>query len=128
MEMMVNHALTGKMDGYDLGSYDPNFNRSCVALNLFSRGGVVGEIYGLDEISKKKSLVGFDKFYDVGDYIEKSGTLKQLHFKFLFIEDNVQEIKSSIEEIQDTIKVLDDKGDDMLLAPFDINRIDKTLG
>jgi len=64
-----------------------------------------------------------DQTYDVGDCIEKSGTLRQFLFKFYLIEDNIRALQDSIQEIQNTVKVLDDKGDDMLLPPFDTRRL-----
>ena len=127
MEMLVNFALTGKMEGYDLGLDNPELKKLCCILHLESKGGVVGKVIGLEEIMKKKSLVGMDKMYDVGDYIEKSGTLRQDLCKFYLMEDNQEELKNSIKEIQDTVRVLDDKGNDMLLPPFNTNRIDSEL-
>ena len=128
MEMLVNYALIGKMGGYDLGLDNPKFNKCCCNLNLISKGGIVGKILGLEDISKKKNLIAIDKIYDVGDYIEKSGTLRQIHLRFYLIEETPLELKNSVKEIQDTVKVLDDKGQDMLLPPFDVNRINMTLG
>jgi hypothetical protein len=88
-----------------------------------SKGGLVGKILGLEDILKKKNLIAVEKRYDVGDYIEKSGTAHQTHLQFLLVEDTIQDLKSSIRDIQDTVKVMDDKGNDMLIAPFDIDRI-----
>jgi biotin carboxylase len=123
MEMLVNHALTGKMEGYELGLDNPKFNKYCCSLRLISQGGVVGKIIGLEKIGKKNSLIAVDKMYNVGDYIKKSGTLGQVHLRFLLLEDNLQKLRDSVQEIQDTVKVLDDQGNDMLLPPFDIDRI-----
>ncbi len=123
MEALVNYALTGKMNGCDLSLDNPRFNKYCCYLPLVSRGGLVGKIIGMENIRNKKSLIDVDKVYDLGDYIEKSGTLSQIHFKFLLIEDTIQELKNSIHEIQDTVKVFDDKGNDMLLPAFDTDRI-----
>jgi conjugal transfer/entry exclusion protein len=41
----------------------------------------------------------------------------------LLIEDTLQQLKNSIKEIQNTVKVLDDQGNNMLLPPFDIERL-----
>ena len=75
--------LTGKMEGYDLSLDNPKFNKCCCSLDLVSKGGMVGKIIGLEEIRKKKNLIAVDKMYDVGDYIEKSGTLRQIASKVL---------------------------------------------
>jgi len=123
MEMLVNYALTGNMDGYDLSLINPKFNKYCCCLPLLSKGGIVGKISGLEDIRNKKSLIDMDKVYKVGDFIEKSGTLKQIILRFFLVEDTPQEINNSIRQIQDTVKILDDKGNDMLFPPFDTNRI-----
>jgi biotin carboxylase len=123
MEMLVNHALTGKMEGYDLSLDNPKLNKCGCYLPLLSRGGVVGKVIGIEKISKKKSLIAVDNLYDIGDYIEKSGTLRQIHLQFFLVEDTIQEVKDSILEIQDTVKVLDDQGQDMLLPPFNPERL-----
>jgi biotin carboxylase len=127
MEMLVNYALTGKMEGYDLSLDNPELRKLCCILHLVSKGGVVGKIIGLDDIMTKRSLITMDALHDVGDYIEKSGTLRQDLFKFYLIEDTIQDLKISIREIQDTVKVLDDKGQDMLMPPFDTDRITNQL-
>jgi biotin carboxylase len=127
MEMLVNYALTGEMDGYDLRLINPKFNRYCCCLPLLSKGGIVGKISGLEEIRNKHSLIDMDNVYEVGDCIEKSGTLKQIILRFFLVEDTPQEINNSIRQIQDTVKVLDDQGNDMLLPPFNINRIQVPL-
>ena len=123
MEMLVDYALTGKTEGHNLNLDNPKFNKRCCGLFLVSKGGVVGQINGLEKLKKKKNILSIDRMYDIGDYIEKSGTLRQVLFKILLIEDTIKELKSSIKQIQDTVKVLDDKGNDMLLPPFDVDRI-----
>jgi biotin carboxylase len=123
MEMMVNYALTGKMDDYDWCLDNPEFPKYCCALPLVSRGGLVGKIVGLDEIKNLKSLIFVLNGYNVGDYIEKSGTLKQIHIRIYLKENSLPELGNSIKKIQDTVRVFDDKGNNMLLPAFDTSRI-----
>jgi hypothetical protein len=89
---------------------NPKYNKCCCIFPLVSKGGRVGRVIGLEEITNKKSLIALDRLYDIGDYIEKSGTLRQVYLQFLLIENTLQEVKNSIKEIQATVKVLDDKG------------------
>ncbi len=128
MEMLVNYALTGEMGGYDLSLDNPKYNKFCCVLEFVSKGGIVGKIIGLEEIGSKQSLIAVEKMYNIGDYIEKSGTLKQTLMKFFLFEDTLKALKNSIIQIQDTVKVLDDMGKNMLLPPFDINKINLKLG
>jgi len=124
MEMLVNYALTGEMGDYGVGLINPRFDKYCCCLLLPSKGGLVGSISGLDEVIHMKNLIAFDKNYDVGDYVEESSTLRQVHLRFLLIDNTIQELKNSICQIQDTVKVLDDKGNNMLLHPLDTNRVE----
>jgi len=121
--MLVDYALTGTTAGYNLILDGPKFHKYGYVLILVSRGGPVGKIIGLEDIRNKKNLIAVEQTYDVGDYIEQSGTLGQVHFTFFLIEDSLSEVRNSIKEIQATVKVLDDKGNDMLLPAFDTNRI-----
>jgi biotin carboxylase len=123
MEMLVDYALTGKMEGYDLSLDNHKFNGYGCNLELMSKGGRVGKILGLEDILKKKTLIAVEKRYNVGDYIDNSGTARQTHLQFLLVEESVQGLKDSIRQIQDTVKVLDDKGNNMLSALFNTDRI-----
>jgi len=123
MEMLVNYALLGKMDGYELIFDNPNYDKWGCCLDLLSKGGIVGKIIGLEDIRNNKNLIAVDQIYSIGDYIEKSGNLRQVYLRILIIENTIQELKNSIKEIQKTVRVLDDKGNDMLLPPFDTDRI-----
>jgi len=123
MEMLINHALTGKMEDYDLSLDNPKTNKYFCDLLLASKGGIVGQIIGLEKINCKESLIAVDKSYSIGDYIQKSGTLGQTLLHFLLVENTIQEVKNSIKEIQDTVRVLDDKGNNMLFPPFNTDRI-----
>ena len=81
------------------------------------------KIIGLDDVMMRKNVIAVIKTYNIGDYIENSGTSGQIILRIMIMEENMRELKNSIKEIQDTVKVLDDKGNDMLLPPFDTQRI-----
>jgi len=123
MEMLVDYSLSGKMGSYDLRLDNPRFNKYGCNLELMSQGGLVSEILGLENILENKNIVAVEKRYHVGDYIQRSVTADQGHLQFLLITETIKELKNSIKEIQKTVKVLDNKGNDMLLPPFDIERI-----
>uniref|UniRef100_UPI0028EFABAE hypothetical protein n=1 Tax=uncultured Clostridium sp. TaxID=59620 RepID=UPI0028EFABAE len=123
MEMMVNYALTGKMDGYDLSMDNPVFNKYCCTLNLVSEGGIIGEVVGLDNILKNKNIIHVEKRYNVGDKIEKTGTLRHVIMRIHIIEDNIEKLINSIKQIQNNIKVYDENGFPMLLPLFDTDKL-----
>jgi hypothetical protein len=118
MEMLVNYALTGKMEGYDLSLDNPNFNTHCCSIDLISKGGKVGKIIGLEDVLKRQNVIAAVKTYNIGDYIEKSGTSGQIILRIMLMEYTMQELKNCIKEIQSTVKVLDDKGNNSSCLPL----------
>lgn len=121
--MMMAHALTGKMEGFDQNLDTPDFNKPCCTLSLLSKGGKVARIEGVDEIRKIKEVIYFEERYKVGDIIKVTNTVAQFHYRFYIIADNVDRMKEVISQIQDTVKAFDDNGEDMLITHFDTAKL-----
>lgn len=128
MKMSISHALTGEMGIYDLKLDNPRFKKYCATLHLCSKGGTINEIVGIEEVKVKllDSLIHFQCNYKVGDYIEKSGTLNQILFTFYMVDNSIKNICKTIELIQNTVKVFDQYGYNMLYNNFDINVLTNT--
>ena len=123
MEMLVNYSLTGNMSGYDLSLDNSKFTSYCCILSLFPRSGVVGRICGLDEIQMLDSIIDVSQFYQVGDFINHTGTLNQVILRFFIIEKTVDRLKETIEYIHENVKVFDAKGDNMLYDPINVREL-----
>ena len=123
MEMLINYSLTGNMGGYDLIQDNPRFNSYCCLLSLFPGSGVVGKIEGLDKIHMLNSIIDIFQNYQVGDYIANTLTLSQVILRLFIIEDSLDRLKCTIEYIYKNVKVLDDKGNNMLDNPIDVKEL-----
>ena len=121
--MMMAHALTGKMEGFDQNLDTPDFNKPCCTLSLLSKGGKVARIEGVDEIRKIKEVIYFEERYKVGDIIKVTNTVAQFHYRFYIIADNVERMKEVISQIQDTVKAFDETGEEMLITHFDTAKL-----
>jgi carbamoylphosphate synthase large subunit len=123
MEMYVNHALTGTMNGYDLSLDNPKFNRTCCNLSIFIDEGVIGRINGLDDVLGLENIVNSHQSYSVGDSVPKTGTLQQIFIRLFIIADSNEDLCETVEIIHNSLQVLDVNGRNMLHRPIDIRSV-----
>lgn len=123
MEMMLTHALTGKMDPYDLSLDNPDFKEYVMTYNLWGHGGVIGELSGLEEVRQMDCVAVAEYMHDVGDKIVDNNTLSQRMFRAVIKNESIDKIKQTIEQIQNAVEVKDQNGNNMLYIPFDTNRL-----
>ena len=120
MEMLVNYSLTGRMLGYDLTLDDPYFKKYYSQVTLNARQGVVGKIEGLDKIKRMVNVINITQFYDIGDRITApDGTLRQGIVRPEIIAESKEELIEIIKDIENTLKVYDDRGLNMLHKRMD---------
>lgn len=124
LDMMLSYALTGKMDGYDRKKDNAAFRYPCCTITLMSKGGVVGKIEGLEEARKKEGVIWVENRYNEGDTIKITKTVSQFHIRAYLVGKTVDEVKALIRFIQETIKVYDASGNNMLEADFNVDRLD----
>ena len=61
--------------------------------------------------------------HDVGETIVDNNTLSQRVFRAIIVDKSIIKIKETIKKIQECVCVENDKGENMLYLPFDINRL-----
>lgn len=119
MEFMVDNALGAATD-YDIHKEDPSFNgRKCVIFSQLSNGGKIAKVEGFEEAAKLPVVVAAEQRYQVGDTVINDGTLRQIVFRYVLQDDDVNEIISAIKHIQKTVKTYHEDGEEGLLNCFD---------
>ncbi len=127
LKMMIRYALGGPM-AYkeEIELIDPNLNGKIAAsLCIPLKVGRIKSIEGLDVILKTVKLESFIQYYNVADEIteDRIGTLLQHFGRFKFFADSKEEIADLINFIQNTLKIYDEQGNDMIFMKFDVNRL-----
>lgn len=122
-EMMMNHALTGKMGGYDQNLDTPFFSKKCCTLSLLSKGGKVAKIVGVEEARSEKGVLCIENRYKVGDVIKATRTISQFHIRLFLVADTEEEMALLIEKMQNSIHAYDENGESMLITQFDTSRL-----
>lgn len=120
MDMMVTHALTGKMSGWDVSKHDnPNFKEYACKLSPLVRTGTISKIVGLDKIAEFPEVTDVASIYEDGDTIEGRGTLNQVSSRIFLKADTMADLALVIDRVYDTLKVLDENSENMLFGNFD---------
>ena len=115
MNIFVDYALLGRVENYDISHDDPYLKgKKCCVTSFVSKGGKVGKIIGYDEIQQKvSSIVSSECRYHEGDETPNGNTLRQIVLRFVLVCDSIEQLISDVEAINDVVKVMDDKGEDM---------------
>ena len=121
MQMMIRYALTGTMgnDDYINEHEDPHFDKTGVIIVLLATKGKIAHISGLDEIRKEKCVIHLIQKLREGDECKHTADFSQVLSRIYLCSDDKNELLRTIDKIYDTVKVLDENGNNMLIGRYD---------
>ena len=124
-ELLLNLAMTGKMSEKRLSTLaDPSFHgKYGCKLSPLAHEGKISKLVGLEEIARLPGVLSVNPSYRDGETISGYGTLKQITCRFFVLADTKEQLKERLLDIYRRFDVLDEKGESMLLTPFDVNLI-----
>lgn len=123
LHMMVDYALTGKADSFDLSKDNPFFSKSFVTFIVYAHKGVIGKLEGIEKALLLPNVISAEWLRDVGDEIIDNKTLMQRVFRAYIASENIEGIKDTIREIQSNLVIEDVNGNDMRYKSFDVTRL-----
>lgn len=127
VQMMIRYALGGPMaTEEDVKRIDPAMNGHLMgSVTIPMKPGVIAKIEGIDKVRGNKQVVGINQYYYEGDEVLDSyiGTLMQHFCRVKIMTDSLDEYKMMISFIQNTIKVSDAQGNDLIYRRFDLSRL-----
>ena len=125
-EMLIRFALTGSEGDVDLKKDDDTYLRGKWASTLWFllKQGKIAKIEGLDSLSSDKRVIANIQRLHEGDTVlpEWIGNEKQVLTRMYLVCDSKQELATALKYYQDTVKVYDEAGNEMLLNGFDIDK------
>lgn len=125
-EMLIRFALTGSEGDVDLTADDDTRLRGKWAATLWFllKEGKIAKIEGLDKIDQDKRVVAnIQRLYE-GDTVfpEWIGNEKQVLTRMYLVCSSKMELADTLKYYMNTVKVLDEEGNDLLLKGFDVNK------
>ena len=120
LELMIEFALTGKMTLYDVAEQDNyKFSKYCCNYYIPLKAGRIAKIEGLDEINAMPQLIQNRQFKFVGDEISATSSLDRVIFRLHVMDDTKEKFVNTLCKISDTIKILDQDGNDMQMQKLE---------
>lgn len=125
-EMLIRFALTGSEGDFDLEEKDDTMLRGKQAATIWflSKAGKIAKIEGLDKLADDKRVITIVQRFNEGDEVKEEwiGTEKQVFARLYLCTDTKEQMKDAINEYQNKVKVIDDKGNSLLLKGFDSSK------
>ena len=131
LDMMIHFALTGdmgepeldkKVDAYLGGKY--SFN-----VSVLSKPGKIAEIRGLEKVRSMPEVIEAVVAHPEGDVITENmvGLLAQITVRILGKADSIEQMKSAMYAIHDTIQVISDTGENLVLPGMEDTDFEGTI-
>lgn len=125
-EMLIRFALTGSEGNVNLETDDDTRLRGKWASTLWIllKQGHIAKIEGLDDINNDPRVVANIQRLHVGDDVrpEWIGNEKQVLTRMYLVCDSKEELAECLKEYQSKIKVYDEKGNNLVLKGFDVDK------
>ena len=124
IEILVRYALGGDISHIKLDNSICLLNgKYSVQLDPTLSPGIISSIQGIEEIKKNSSVLTISQRYEVGDQVVCSNDLRQRFAEFGILSESIQQEVENICFVQNTLKILDQKGNSMIVFPFDTEKI-----
>ena len=125
-EMLIRFALTGSEGDVDLKTQDDTRLRGKWAATLWFllKEGTIAKIDGLNQWEQDARVVANIQRLHEGDQVrpEWIGNEKQVLTRMYLVCNSKLELADTLKHYMDTVSVLDENGNNMLLKGFDVNK------
>ena len=126
---LLEFAITGNISQ---NSYIPKDGylqkgKSTPYLLISLRPGKIAKIVGEEEVRNHPSVVSMYTKYGVGDTVGEHYNVNQRFCEIDVVCDNRAELKKLISWIYDTLKVIDENGNDMVFSKLDVSCIKEEI-
>ncbi|MDD6814731.1 MAG: hypothetical protein PUD60_10110 [Akkermansia muciniphila] len=106
--------------GFGLGIDHARFEfgrRNYVTVCFGLRNGIIGRISGVDRVLMLPCVYSARQYYEVGDRILSTGRFAQTFLRVFVFSEDASELHEWIAYIVESVRVLDENGENMLLDP-----------
>lgn len=125
IECLVQYALGVKPEGEKLdNSLCKLDGKYTIQLDPTLRAGKIADIQGLDEIRANPAVISIAQRYVAGETVPATNDLRQRFAEFGILSNSLQEEIENIHFVQNTLKIVDEEGKNMLVYPFDTRNLE----
>lgn len=127
LEMMIEFALTGKMGEESIADkVVPEFKTPAFNVSCLCAPGTIKEINGVEEVKSFKEVEDVVIAHAPGEIIteQMKGLLAQITVRILGSVDNKEDLLPVMQRIDDTIHIIGENCEELLLPGIEYNDID----
>lgn len=124
MDMMVNFALTGKMNDISC-IVSPHYKKHYCLINFLVKPGRIAFITGKEDILRHSGVFHVIHEHKVNSEITQAdiGTLRQIAIRVYAEADSRKELADLMEKVHSSISIISNEGENMLLNPLDTKEV-----
>ena len=123
-ELFIYFALTGNIPNHFADEIkNARLNKWIAMILPCVRPGKIASIKGLDKIDNNESIVSWASFYREGDEVGVFNDSRQRFAEFIIVTSTIDQLKNTVKWIFDTVKVLGEGGEDMMIEKFDVSNL-----
>lgn len=124
LKSIVNFAVGNKVDDSGVKALRPE--KCCMAnVTLLLKEGEIGEIKGIEELSKDEHIAACIPSYISGESITEKikGTLAQVGMRVLLTAGSNDELLTLMDKVKDNLHIVDKNGDEMIIKDYSYKSI-----
>ncbi len=118
IRMLIDFAL-GNDRKYleESNALSPFFSKCCCTMWVLLKEGLVSNVEGLTKISSSPNTIKIINRVNIGDEIthDMIGTEKQVFARIYLAASNFIELKQNVDKVNNTLKILDNNGNNMII-------------
>ncbi|WP_421804055.1 ATP-grasp domain-containing protein [Flagellimonas sp.] len=118
-KMLINFALTGVFGENDFSEKNDYMMRGKTACSVWIllKAGKIDSIEGLDKVKSHENVNFVVERFKEGDTVKEEwiGTERQVLYRIYTSADSIYGVNQTIEDIKNTLKIMDSNGDDMVI-------------
>lgn len=123
VHLLLEYALTGKMDEKLLSLTDPHFKGLGLLLTISLKEGRIAKVEGIDEIKQLQGVYDFVPVHFVGDDLRGQGTSTQIFGYGFCVAESLEVLNEVVNRVREKLVVEDEDGVNMLLGILDVKQI-----
>ena len=126
MDMLLSHALTGKMLPHALDVHiSADFTGKAAVIYFLSQqnAGTIAKVDGVDNIQLLPYVVAVMQYYKAGDHFTMNNQTDVLFLAVHLVADNFDQLKQRINKIYSMVGYYDADGKSMLSELYDVEQL-----
>lgn len=121
---MISFSLSGRISQEGISDDLARLHgKHIIRLQLNINQGIIKDVQGFEKVEKMDCVEYVAYYHFVGEKVEKTMDVRQRFAQVLFVANSEEELKKAVSSVYETVHVVDEQGNEMLVNTFDLQLI-----